>query len=73
MNGQAPDELLELARRADQDYVRLVERAYRVAVAMLASRGRETLPAQLVQAIDAAEDAREAWIRRIDDYCRGRS
>lgn len=74
MNGQpTPDELLEIVRRADQEYVRLVERAYLVAVDMLASRGRASMPAQLVQAIDAATDAREAWIRRVDDYCRGRS
>lgn len=68
--GPTLDELLAAMTGAEQEYQRLNERVYLYAERILVQRGRESLPAQLVQAIDAAHDAREAWFRRVDEVCR---
>jgi hypothetical protein len=68
--GPTAQELLEAARRAQNEFDRLCWRVFHTAAGILEAQGRLALPPQLVQAVDAAEDARQDWMRRVDELRR---
>lgn len=71
--GPTLDELLENLRRAGFAYERSCVRVVNLAGSILQARGLLALPPPLVQAVDAADDARAAWLRAVDDVRRSQS